>query len=196
VMYELRYVKFPRYEELFNGRIVVLGGDTDSLICEVSNIDLYGKLQPEMARDGLLDSSNFPSTHPLFSNRYKAVLGCVKDEVPGQVIREAVLLKPKCYSMCTVAGKEKKTAKGVQYCVRQALTHGKYREVYERQLELVRMVRRFSTKDHVVSTIEQQKWALSCADTKRAWVDSNTSLPYGHYILQEGEPPARRPRLE
>jgi hypothetical protein len=197
VMYELRYVKFPRYEELFGGRIEVLGGDTDSLFCKISGIDLYERLHPEMLNDGLLDSSNFPRDHKLYSDRYKAVLGCIKDELPGQVIREAVLLKPKCYSMQTVAGYEKKTAKEVQYCVRQGLPHAKYLEVYHCQLEIVRPVRRFSTKDHVVTTIEQQKWALSCTDTKRAWLDDNTSLPYGHFRIQEEEePPVRRRRLE
>jgi len=195
IMYELRYNKLAKYEEEFGGRISVLGGDTDSLFCLVTNIDLYGQLHPAMARDGLLDSSNFPTGHPLFSNRYKAVLGCVKDELPGQVVREAVLLKPKCYSMITVAGYEKKTAKGVQYCVRQAISHEKYRQVFERQIEIVRTVRRFQTENHVVSTIQQQKWALSCTDTKRAWISANTSLPYGHYALDD-EPPARRPRLE
>src|SRR5277367_2831912 len=192
IMYDLRYNNFPRYEEEFGGQISVLGGDTDSLFCLITNIYLYGQLHPAMSRDGLLDSSNFSTGHHLFSDRYKAVLGCIKDELPGQVVREAVLLKPKCYSMITVAGYEKKTAKRVHFCVRQAIAHDKYREVFERQIEIVRTVRRFQTENHVVSTIQQQKWALSCTDTKRAWISANTSLPYGHYALDD-EPPARRP---
>src|SRR5277367_5758015 len=77
----------------------VIGGDTDSVFCKISNIDMYNRLHPAMARDGLLDASNFPRTHAHFSNRYKAVLGCIKDELPGAVVKEAVLLKPKCYSI-------------------------------------------------------------------------------------------------
>jgi len=196
IMYDLRYRKFPRYEQEFGGTITVIGGDTDSLFCKISNIDMYNQLHPAMARDGLLDASNFPRTHAQFSNRYKAVLGCIKDELSGAVVKEAVLLKPKCYSMKTVAGLEKKTAKGVQYCVRQAITHEKYVKVYKRQLELVRNVRRFSTHNHVVSTIQQTKWALSCTDTKRAWTSANYSLPYGHFALEDGEPPARRARVD
>ena len=149
-----------------------------------------------MLRNGLLDSSNFPREHVLFSNTIKAKLGCIKDELAGETITEAVLLKPKCYSMITSNGTEKKTAKGVQYCVRQAIRHSSYLQVYKRQIELVRTVRRFQSKDHVVSTIQQQKWALSCTDTKRAWTGPNSSLPYGHHALEDGEPPARRPRLE
>ena len=196
IMYELRYIKLAQYEVEFGGRISVIGGDTDSLFCRIDNINLYTQLHSAMLRDGLLDSSNFPQNHGLFSIANKAKLGCIKDEVPGEVLLEAVLLKPKCYSMVTVSGKEKKTAKGVQYCVRQAISHDKYREVFERQIEIVRTVRRFHSKDHIVSTIQQNKWALSCIDTKRAWTTANTSLPYGHFALEDGEPHARRARLE
>jgi len=202
-MYELRYTQFPLYEAEFGGTISVIGGDTDSLFCTVRNINLNNQLHPAMLRDGLLDSSNFPRQHALFSNVNKTKLGCIKDELAGEVIVEAVLLKPKCYSMQTIAGHEKKTAKGVQYCVRQALPHQKYLEVYQRQIEIVRTVRRFQSRNHAVSTIKQQKWALSCTDTKRAWISDNCSLPYGHHAiaalcqaLGDGEPPARRARLE
>src|SRR5277367_4995652 len=196
IMYELRYEKLSSYAEEFGGTISVIGGDTDSLFCVINNINLYSQLHPAMARDGLLDASNFPRNHPQFSDAYTAVLGCIKDELPGEVIREAVLLKPKSYSMQTVVGKVKKTAKGIQYCVREAISHAKYLEVYQRNLELVRNVRRFNSNNHIISTIQQNKWDLSCADTKRAWIGPNTSLPYGHYALDDGEPEARRPRLE
>ena len=63
IMYDLRYRKFPRYEQEFGGSIEVIGGDTDSLFCKIYNINLYGELHPAMARDGLLDSSNFPRAH-------------------------------------------------------------------------------------------------------------------------------------
>ena len=148
-----------------------------------------------MLRDGLLDSSNFPRTHRLYSVNNKAKLGCIKDELEGEIIAEAVLLKPKCYSMITHSGSEKKRAKGVQSCVRQSLTHEKYYEVYERQMEIVRNTRRFQSTDHIVYTILQRKWCLSVTDTKRAWIDSNNSFPYGHYKL-DGEPEAKRVRLD
>src|SRR5277367_5095349 len=72
IMYELRYHKFPACEAEFGGTIPVIGGDTDSLFCFVSNIDLVSQLHPAMLRDGLLDSSNFTGDHNLFSNANKA----------------------------------------------------------------------------------------------------------------------------
>src|SRR2546428_2024262 len=135
-MFDLRYNKLKTYEEKFNGKIEVLGGDTDSLICLIKNIDLYNELHPAMIDDGLLDTSNYPNNHPLFSNQFKAKLGCIKDEVPGEVIKQAILLKPKCYSISTVSGKGKKmTAKGVQFCIRDKFTHEQYYEICQRQKE-------------------------------------------------------------
>src|ERR1700722_7905622 len=196
VMYQLRYHKLQHYEGQFNGKITVIGGDTDSLFCKLERIDLFRQLHPAMLEDGLLDSSYHPNEHHLFSARYKAKLGCIKDEVEGAKIIEAVLLKPKCYSMQTASGKVcKKRAKGIQYCVKNRISHEKFVQVQRLQEELVRSTRLFETNNHVVSTIQQQKWALSCMDTKRAWVDANTSLPYGHYRLEDGPTAPKRPRL-
>ena len=128
-MFQLRYEQLPRYEVEFQGQICVLGGDTDSLICSVRNIDLL-QLHRAMLRDQLLDTSNYPPTHPLFTNNFKAKLGCIKDEVEGDRILEAVLLKPKCYSLLTNSANTcKKTAKGVQRCVRKAISHQAFKDV-------------------------------------------------------------------
>jgi hypothetical protein len=72
-----------------------------------------------MCNDGLLDTSNFPSNHPLFSVNRKAHLGCIKDESGGCVdpYVEWIFLRPKCYSMLTASHCELKRAKGVQKSV-------------------------------------------------------------------------------
>ena len=195
IMYDLRYNKLAKYESQFQCKIDVIGGDTDSIFCKISGVDLYKTLHPAMLQDGLLDTSNYPADHPLYSDKYKAKLGCIKDECAGQVIEEACLLKPKCYSLKTSDG-SKKTAKGVQRCVREKFTHEDYVLVWRMQSEVARSVRRFQSKNHEIFTIEQQKWALSATDTKRAWVDDNNSLPYGHHSLEAVEPPVKKARLE
>ena len=78
IMYQLRYEQLPKYEQEFGGRIRVLAGDTDSFFLCVQGEDLCRELRPAMLRDALLDSSNYPPEHPLFSTRNKAKLGCVK----------------------------------------------------------------------------------------------------------------------
>jgi len=186
IMFDLRYNKLKEYEERFKGKITILGGDTDSLICSIKDIDLHAVLHPAMVKDGLLDTSNYCNTHDLHSVKLKAKLGCIKDEVAGEHIKEAVLLKPKCYSMLTMSGEQqKRTAKGVQRCERDRFTHQQYVNVYKRQEEFSCKMRRFKCKDHIVSTIEQEKWALSVVDNKRAWINANVSLPFGHYQIPQ-----------
>ena len=90
-----------------------------------------------MLKDGFLDTSNYDPNHHLFTNNFKAKLGCIKDEVQGDVILEAVLLKPKAYSLRTLRQKTcKKAAKGVQRCIREALSHEEYAAVYRNRMKL------------------------------------------------------------
>src|SRR3977135_4429156 len=61
-IFKLRYEELPKYEDQFGGTISVLGGDTDSLICAVSNINLE-QLHRQMVENELLDTSNYPHDH-------------------------------------------------------------------------------------------------------------------------------------
>jgi len=131
----------------------------------------------------LLDTSNYPIDHPLFSNNLNAKLGCVKDEFQGKVCSEVIFLAPKCYSFQYADGSAPKQAcKGVRKGI---LTHADYRERFETKTELVKIVRRMQSFDHHIFNLKQNKIALSFVDNKGAWTSNNTSLPYGHYRLVE-----------
>lgn len=139
-----------------------------------------------MITDGLLDTSNYPTTHPLFSNNRKAKLGCVKDESKGDLFSEWILLRPKCYSMKKInnLGVHKR-AKGIQRSVvASEILHEDYKKVFESGESQLRMVRGFQSKCHNVSTFSINKKALSIFEDKRAWIDNNESLAYGHYRLE------------
>ena len=79
VMYRLRYDHLAKYANQLNGEIKVIGGDTDSLFLKLTHIKAE-TLLTQMAQDDLLDTSNFENSHPLYSNKNKARLGCVKSE--------------------------------------------------------------------------------------------------------------------
>ena len=189
-MYELYYIHLARYESEFNCSIRLVGGDTDSFFLSVSNCNVYQQLLPAMLRDDLLDSSNYPSTHPLASDRNKAKLGCVKDESGGCSYLEWVLLKPKCYSMkCVEDAKNTKRAKGVrQATVRREITHNDYVEVYQSQSLLGSNQVRFASSLHHMHTLRYNKVALSCYEDKRYWIRENFSVPYGFYGLKQQKP--------
>lgn len=173
-----------------------------SILCfktrvQVRDISLQRQLLPAMAADGLLDSSNYPESHPLYSKQFKAHLGCVKDEGAGQVWKEWVLLRPKCYSMLAVSEHELKRAKGVQRSVLvKEMRHQDYVNIYEGSEDDYRSVRGFRSNLHIIRTITQRKRALSLWEDKRAWVELNSSLAYGHHSLTPASKRARLVRLD
>jgi hypothetical protein len=131
-MYRLRYERLPAYEQRFGGKISVVAGDTDSFFLEVRGISVSQQLLPAMATEGLLDSSNYPVNHPLYSSVGKAELGRVKDECSGDPIRDVVFLRPKCYSLRLSSGKDHKRAKGIQRAaLKKDISHEDYINVRE-----------------------------------------------------------------
>ena len=73
----------------------MVAGDTDSFFLAVeadAGLQLQDVVQqallPAMSVGGLLDTSNYPRNHPLFSNVHKARLGCIKDENGGETFKE------------------------------------------------------------------------------------------------------------
>ena len=117
VMYRLRYDRLSTYAQRLGGTISVVAGDTDSYFVEVRGIRVYDQLLPAMQKDGLLDSSNYPQEHPLYSLMGKAELGRVKDECAGVPIQDVVFLRPKCHSLLLTNDKQHKRSKGIQRTV-------------------------------------------------------------------------------
>ena len=117
----------------------MVAGDTDSFFLEVRGISDSQQLLPAMATDGLLDSSNYPHEHPLYSSVGKAELGSVKDECSGIPIHDAVFLRPKCYSLRMSSGKDHKRAKGIQRAVlKNEIGHEDYVNVSEAFIIMLR----------------------------------------------------------
>ena len=103
-----------------------------------------------MIRDGLLDTSNYPKDHELYSNTFNSKLGCIKDEFKGEVCEEIALLAPKCYSLKLVGGTVKATAKGVGKSVKATLSHQDYKDRYLHRTELSKVVKRMQSFNHYI----------------------------------------------
>lgn len=93
--------------------------DRDSLCYDISTDDLYEDMKQDQS---YFDFSDYPETHKNHSNANKKVLGKMKDECSGHVMREFVGLKIKMYSFVyekkipqsqNIYQEEKKRAKGV-----------------------------------------------------------------------------------
>ena len=190
VMYELFYNSFKKCPFLHH--IELAGGDTDSFILkltmdpkyELEDIFTYFKAQ--------FDSSNYPQDHPLFSNENKAKLGCFKDECAGKRIEEAILLRPKMYSLKLENKENIKRAKGISKCIVKNMKHELYRKIFKhQQISSVNMTI-LKSKAHEVKTTTFAKRGLTAWEDKRCWMSQNISLPHGHPDTQVPSPKRRK----
>ena len=137
-----------------------------------------------MIRDELLDTSNYPATHPLYSTKFASQIGKFKDESGGVRYVDWVFLQPKLYSLLAEDAAECNKAKGV--ILSQAkLTHTRYLEtLHDTEPHYVKQ-RRIGTTNHQLFTFQGTKLALNSLDDKRQWIGENSSLAYGHYALSQ-----------
>lgn len=183
LMYEFHYdVMKPLYKDKVN----LDYQDTDSLVYDIQTDDLYEDFKEIQ---DLLDTSDYPESHFLHSTENKKVVGKMKDELNGDIITEFVSLKPKMYAYSYIKNgenKENKKAKGVKKSVIKNLTCETYKEVLNNQTEIYRHQNSIQSKNHKISTIQQERKALSHKDDKRFILDDKiTTLAYGHFRIQD-----------
>ena len=131
-----------------------------------------------MIRDELLDTSNYPTNHPLHSTKLTNQIGKFIDEGAGvEDYRDWVFLRPKIYSL-----QSSMKAKGINL-KQMSLTHADFVRELEGNNDDATYVkqRRIGTDNHQLYTYECNKVALSAHDDKRHWIDGNSSVAYGHY---------------
>jgi len=189
IMYNLYYDQLIPMATRLGGSIKILGGDTDSFFLQTRGINVEGELLPLLCRENLLDSSNYPTNHPLYSDDRRAKLGCIKDEAAGKPFREWILLRPKAYSMLTVDGRAIKRAKGVRRSTLSLdITHATYKEAFQQQTTFSHIQRRIGSVNHQIYNMVYRKRTLSFFEDKRAWSTVNRSVPFGNHMLQNAGP--------
>ena len=62
------------------------------------------------------DTSNYTVERPLPMGKNKEVIGMMKDELGGKIMKEFIGLRSKCYSYLTDDGKIDKKSKGTKKC--------------------------------------------------------------------------------
>lgn len=157
--------------------------DTDSLAYSIECDCVY---QIMADHSDLFDLSNYPQSHPLFSNANKRVVGKMKDEFPGRIIHEFVGLRPKLYSIKEYTGQVTKKGKGVTKCVlKNKITHADYLKCLQDGLPRVDTMHSIRSYSHNLYTQKQNKVSLSSDDNKRYILDDGVNtLAYFHYKLK------------
>ena len=180
-MYSFYYdVLKPKYQD----DIKLIYTDTDSFVIQVMTDALF---QDFKDLSDYMDFSDYPKSHPNYDASNKKVLGKFKDELSSKIMTHFIGLKPKSYAF-KVQGdkKEYKKSKGV---VKGKVNTELNYDMYERTLNgEIKPTVRFNTirsKNHHIFSINQTKFALSNFENKRHWLDTNLSLPYGHYSIRD-----------
>ena len=138
--------------------------DIDSLVYEIETNDVYQDFYED---EYLLDFSDYPKDSKFFDPVNKKVVGKMKDEFKGKIVREFIGLRSKMYSLIYVDNEENKKAKGVNKNVVKNIRHKEYVDV----LFNIKMIRDkmkiIQSKLHKIGTYEVSKISLSCFDDKR-----------------------------
>ena len=112
-MYEFHYnYIIPKY----GNRLKLCYMDTDSLIYSIKTEDFYSDIPPDI--ESRFDTSSYPNDRPgpLPVEKNKKVIGLMKDELDGEIMKEFVSLRPKMYSY-RVGNSEPKKCKGIKNCI-------------------------------------------------------------------------------
>ena len=184
LMYDFHYnyIK-PKY----GNKAKLLFTDTDSFMYEIKTEDFYKDISGDVKNR--FDTSDYPENHPsgIPTGINKKVLGMMKDEAAGKIIKEFVGLRAKLYSFIMDDGVESKKCKGVKkQVVESSISHEDYKTCLTTGKEQLRKQNILRSYDHEVYTEEVNKIALSAQDDKRYILsDGVHTLAWGHYKIKD-----------
>lgn len=173
----------------YGDKIHVIYSDTDSYFLLVYCRSLYSDLKAMSSE--YFDFSDYPKSHPLFSDLNKKRLGYFKDELFGDVMKEFVGLKTKqyAYNFIPYNKKGEKTVmkcKGVKKsCLKQKFCFEDFKRALFHDEKYYASFNLIKSRRHNVSSVSIKKLALSNNDNKRVILENKIdTLPYGHYKLK------------
>lgn len=182
---------FSSYYDFFQpalgiGNVEIVLSDTDSFVLHIKHL---GRDEVFERIGAIMDYSNYPSSHPLFSNSRKAIPGYFKDENCGNIMTEIVGLRSKCYTTQVLNLNDKTltksvVCKGVGKAARNSLTLEAYRSCINSFNEVRVDMHCIRSKSHNLYTQKIRKIALSSSDDKRYLLDCGRhTRPYGFIPL-------------
>ena len=179
-MYQFHYdyvkVKYP------GDRSKLLFTDTDSLVYKIRTQNLY---QDMLEDKQLFDFSGYSKDHPCFSSENKKVIGKMRDELNGLIMKEFVGLRAKMYSLKYDKNETMTKAKGVKkYVIKGKIDHADYKDCLFQDREYLHTMNSIRSEKHLLYSIKQSKTTLSSFDDKRFILsDGISTLPYGNYCI-------------
>ena len=164
------------------GKVSIVLTDTDSLLLHVKQMsrnEMFQKLDP------IMDYSNYPSSHPRYSESVKGIPGFFKDENCGNIMTETIGLRAKCYITKVVeetnyTHSTSVVYKGVGKTARDELTLDAYRSCITDFGQVKTFMHVIRSVNHTLYTQVLRKVALSSTDDKRYLLDCGKhTRPHG-----------------
>jgi hypothetical protein len=177
-MYEYYYDTLNK--EFPNNKVLYM--DTDSLIINFYGYDdMYKEF--EKIKD-TLDTSDYPVDHPLYSTANKKVIGKVKDEMNGKIIREVICLKSKQYSILLDDEYNLKKIKGLSKSVtKKHITHDDFKTVLLEDRIMHHEMPVLRSQDHQMYVENMNKKSMTPFDDKRYILeDGIRTVAFGHRL--------------
>lgn len=156
--------------------------DTDSFIYTIKTHDFYNDIQHDI--DSYFDTSAYSVDNPYnIPIKNKKVLGMMKDENSGKIMKEFIGLRSKMYSY-SVEETEVKKAKGVKKIALNDINLASYKDcLYNKRIFHGEMFV-FRSFAHQIYTQQLNKIVLSHLDDKRyIREDGVSTYAWGHYQM-------------
>ena len=152
--------------------------DTDSFVYDIETEDFYKDIADDV--ESRFDTSGY-CNRPLPVGKNKKVIGLMKDELGGEIMKEFISLRPKMYSF-QVGTLEPNKCKGIKKCVvKKTITFEDYKKCLFNGRNVHRSQLLFGSNKHEVKTLEVNKLALNSQDDKRISIDGIASYAIGHH---------------
>ena len=157
--------------------------DTDSFVYDIKTEDFYKDIAGDV--EARFDTSGYVNNRPLPTGKNKKVIGLMKDELGGKIMKEFVSLRPKMYSY-RVGNTEPKKCKGIKKCVvKKMITFDDYKKCLFEGRNLYKSQLLFRSDKHEIRMLEVNKLALNSQEDKRITIDGIASYAMGHHKIQK-----------
>ena len=177
IMYEFHYDYMKRKYSEENLKLCYM--DTDSLVYKIKTKDFYKDIAKDV--EARFNTSGYVPDRPLPIGKIKEVIGLMKDELGGKIMKEFISLRLKMYSY-RVKNSEPKKCKGIKKCiVKKTINFEDYKRCLFNGDRIHRSQLLFRSSKHKIKTLELNKLGLSREDDKRISIDGTASYAMGHY---------------
>ena len=176
---------YDKIKQKYGNNAKLMMTDIDSLVYYIKTEDIHEVMLQEQDS---YDTSEYPPSHKLFNIKNKRVLGKMKNEYKGKLIKEFVGLRPKIYSILEAVRREKATAKGITKRSSAKIRRSSYLTTLYNEMSTTVTFNQIKSIMHNVLTVKTTKTGLSSYDDKRYVLDDGVStLAFGHHRIPNAD---------